>query len=313
MSTSFKPAKRENVGLLIGLAGPSGSGKTYSAMEVASGLAGEKPFAFVDTESRRGLHYADRYKFDHAELNPPFRPMAYADKILEADRLGYPVIVVDSMSHEHAGDGGLLDWHEEELDRMAKDDWKKREACNMAAWIKPKMEHKQFVQKLLQIKAHLILCFRAEEKVEMSRVDGKLKIVPKETITGLDGYVPICEKNLPYELTASFLLKPSHPGYPNAIKLQEQHRAMFPLDKPIGRATGEAIARWAAGVGVPALRPEQSAELRLGLELIARAESMEDLKKTGPALAALNESEKEIAKTAYAAKGGELKAKESAQ
>jgi hypothetical protein len=26
------------------------------------------------------------------------------------------------------GDGGVLDWHEEEVDRMAGTDWKKREA-----------------------------------------------------------------------------------------------------------------------------------------------------------------------------------------
>ena len=32
---------------------------------------------------------------------------------------------------------------------MAGDDWKKREACKMAAWIKPKMAHKQMVQRLL--------------------------------------------------------------------------------------------------------------------------------------------------------------------
>ena len=32
MSFTFRPATRENVGLLIGLIGPSGGGKTYSAM-----------------------------------------------------------------------------------------------------------------------------------------------------------------------------------------------------------------------------------------------------------------------------------------
>jgi hypothetical protein len=140
------------------------------------------------------------------------------EAIKAADEAGYPVIVVDSTSHEHAGEGGLLDWHEEELQRMAGDDWKRREAVKMAAWIKPKMAHKQMVQRLLQVRAHLILCFRAEEKVEMVRGDdGKMKIVPK-------GWMPICEKNLPYELTVSLLLTPEAPGVPKPIKLQEQHR-----------------------------------------------------------------------------------------
>lgn len=59
MSIQFKKAIRENVGLLIGLAGGTGSGKTYSAMRLASGIAGDKPFAVIDTEAGRAKHYAD--------------------------------------------------------------------------------------------------------------------------------------------------------------------------------------------------------------------------------------------------------------
>ena len=126
----------------------------------------------------------------------------------------------------------------------------------MAAWIKPKMASKHMVQKLLQVRAHLILCFRAEEKIEMVRGDdGKMKIIPKVTPTGLSGWVPICEKNLPYELTASFLLTADAPGVPKPIKLQEQHRALFPLDKPITEESGRLIAAWAAG-GKPVASPQ---------------------------------------------------------
>ena len=77
--------------------------------------------------------------------------------------------------------------------------------------------------------------------------DGKMKIVPKKSATGLDGWIPISEKNLPYELTASFLLLATQPGIPHPIKLQEQHRALFPLDKPITEASGKLIAQWASG------------------------------------------------------------------
>lgn len=248
MSFMFRRAIRENVQLIIALAGGTGSGKTYTAMRLAAGIAGDKPFAVIDTEAGRAKHYADAFQFDHGDLAPPFRPSTYQEAILAADKAGYPVIVVDSMSHEHAGEGGLLDWHDAELDRMAGEDWKKREACNMAAWIKPKGEHKRMMQRLLQIRAQLILCFRAEEKIEMTRGDdGKMKIVPKKTATGLDGWVPICEKNLPFEATASFLLLASRPGIPLPIKLQEQHRALFPLDKPITEDAGRQIAQWAAG------------------------------------------------------------------
>ena len=105
------------------------------------------------------------------------------------------------------------------------------------------------VQKLLQVRAHLILCFRAEEKIEMVKKDGKVEIVPKQGPTGLNGWMPVCEKNLPFELTASFLLTADAPGVPKPIKLQQQHRVLFPLDAPITEESGKRIAEWAAGGG----------------------------------------------------------------
>lgn len=242
---------RENVGLIIGLAGGTGSGKTYTAMRLASGIAGDKPFAVIDTEAGRAAHYADQFRFDHGDLKPPFRPQAYTEAIATADAAGYPVIVVDSMSHVWAGDGGVLDWQEEEFQRMGG-----RDAVKMASWIKPKMAHKHMVAKLLQVRAHLILCFRAEEKIDIIKEDGKTKIVPKEGPTGLNGWMPISEKALPFELTASLLLTANEPGVPKPIKLQEQHRALFPLDRPITEESGRAIAQWAAGgTKAPAVDP----------------------------------------------------------
>ncbi|MCW0295060.1 hypothetical protein NIL11_26960, partial [Klebsiella pneumoniae] len=74
---------------------------------------------------------------------------------------------------------------------MAGDDWKKREACRMASWIKPKTAHKAFVQRLLQVKAHLILCFRAEQKVEMVKnpQTRKMEIQPKRLASGFSDWI----------------------------------------------------------------------------------------------------------------------------
>jgi hypothetical protein len=218
VSIEFRPAVRENVGLLIGLAGGTGSGKTFSALRLAAGICGDKPFAFIDTESRRGLHYADRGarsgSIDHAELRPPFRPSTYAEAIATADKAGYGAIVIDSMSHEWSGDGGVLDWQQEEFERLGG-----REATKLLSWSAPKQGHKKMVSKLLQSRAHLIFCFRAEPHVEMVKEDGKTKIVPKTGLTGLNGWFPVTEKNLPFELTASFLLMADAPGIPLPIKL----------------------------------------------------------------------------------------------
>jgi hypothetical protein len=239
MSFEFRPAVRENVPLLIGLAGGTGSGKTFSAMTLAKGIAGSKRFAVIDTENGRAKHYAETFSFDVADLKAPFRPQQYADAIQAADEAGYPVVVVDSMSHEWAGDGGCLDWHDE----LMGGDQKK----NLSAWIEPKRAHKHMVTRLLQMRAHVILCFRAEPKVEAVRENGQTKIVPKASLTGLDGWLPISEKNLPYELTASFLLMADAPGVPKPIKLQEQHKTLVRLDGPLGEGAGKRLAEWAAG------------------------------------------------------------------
>ena len=242
MTVTFRPAKREGVSLLIGFAGPSGSGKTYSAMQLATGLAGGKPFAVIDTEAGRALHYANTFRFDHADLRAPFRPRTYADAIQAADQAGYPVILVDSFSHEWDGDGGILDWQEDEFQRLGN-----RDAVKMLSWQEPKKDHRKMLTRLLQVRAHVILCFRAADKVEMTKVDGKTVVRPKQTLTGLDGWVPICEPRLPYELTLSALLLPDKPGVPKPIKLNEDHRPFIPLDRPIDVSCGKRLAEWAAG------------------------------------------------------------------
>ncbi len=254
MNLAFRAAKRENVSLLIGLAGASGSGKTYTAMRLASGIAGEKRFAVIDTENGRASHYADQFAFDVLELREPFTPESYAEAIKAADEAGYPVIVVDSASHEYSGAGGILDFQEAEFERMGG-----RDSAKMASWVRPKGAHKRMMQRLLQTKAHLILCFRAEAKIEMVKVNGKLVVQPKQSLVGLDGWIPVTEKTVPFELTVSLLLTPDRPGLPHPIKLQEQHRALFPPDQPISEESGKRLAAWAAG-GTKTAAPKESRE-----------------------------------------------------
>jgi len=263
---TIRPAVRSNVTLLIGLAGASGSGKTYSALRLASGMAQGKRFIVIDTENGRASHYADQFEFDVLELHEPFAPAAYAAAIKQADEAGYPVIVIDSASHEYAGSGGVLDMQEAEFERMGY-----RDSAKVASWIKPKGEHKKMMQRLLQTRAHMILCLRAEAKIEIVQVveDGKkkTKIVPKQSLVGLDGWIPVTEKTVPFELTVSLMLTPDKPGIPQPIKLQQQHKALFPLDKEITEESGRLIAEWASGGAAPAApetpRPSTSPNVAL--------------------------------------------------
>src|SRR5678815_3652835 len=129
-------AKRGEVPLLAGLVGPSGTGKTFSALRLATGIqrvSGGEIYV-IDTEARRSLHYAEQFKFRHVQFDAPFGPLDYLSAITYCVGKGAGTIIVDSMSHEHEGPGGVLESHEAELTRLAGNDWDKRKKWTFSAW-----------------------------------------------------------------------------------------------------------------------------------------------------------------------------------
>ena len=233
----YQRAVRENTNVLIALAGASGSGKTYSAMQLATGICGDEPFAVVDTEARRALHYADQFNFEHVALGPPFTPARYQESIKPLAARGFKAVILDSGSHEWEGEGGVLEWANAEEAAGKK---------SISIWIKPKAAHKKYVNGLLQCGTNLIICLRAQEKTKAEKRG-------RETIISNEGWSPICEKRFMYEMTTSFTLNPLTPGVVDLglpHKLQDQHRMMFPPGQHIGRDAGEQIGAWARGDAV---------------------------------------------------------------
>src|SRR6185369_224874 len=96
--------------------------KTFSALRLATGMSkiyGDGVFV-IDTEARRSLHYADTFRFSHVDFKPPFGPLDYLAAIEHCISRGAKTIVVDSMSHEWEGEGGVLQMHDEETERLAE-------------------------------------------------------------------------------------------------------------------------------------------------------------------------------------------------
>jgi energy-coupling factor transporter ATP-binding protein EcfA2 len=175
MEITFTDAKPADSRALIGLAGPQGSGKTASALRLATGIVKDTggDILYIDTEKRRALKYSESFKFKHFDFHPPFTAESYLEVLLAADKQAKPgsVIIVDSMSHEHEGMGGLLERSEEFLERTCGTDYKKRDKMLMASIIKPKMARTRLIQNGLQrVDSYLILCFRAKEKVKPIKV-----------------------------------------------------------------------------------------------------------------------------------------------
>ncbi len=260
-----RDAVREQVPLLIGLVGPSGSGKTYSALRIASGIQRVTggPIFVIDTEARRALHYAGegpgKFQFRHVEFGAPFGSLDYLAAIRHCADHKAGVIVVDSMSHEHEGPGGLIDAHEQELTRMAGNDYAKRERMQMLAWQKPKAARRALLNGIVQLGVSCVMCFRAGEKTKPMKdpKDGKLKPVEM-------GFTPIAGPEFVYEMTMSLMLHPRSDGVPTlrsdlpgeniAIKVPGQFRELMNDRDPLSEDLGERLARWAGGGAVAAPR-----------------------------------------------------------
>jgi hypothetical protein len=262
MTITWEPARRDGFGCFIALAGASRSGKTFSALELATGIAGPRgKIACVDTEAGRMSHYATSFAFSRANLRPPFSPDRFAEHALSAEQAGFAVLVIDSFSLEWAGEGGVLDWHERELQRLAPSgNEAERKKKSRTAWIKPKAAHKAMMNSLLQRKIPIIFCLRAEEKFD-------------DNFRPL-GWIPQQDKRFIFEWTVSLTLSPARPGEPDydlPHKLQDQHRPLFPEGKKLTASAGAALWAWACG-DLPPPAPSTEADEATPRQVQANAE-----------------------------------------
>jgi hypothetical protein len=187
---SFRKAERKKAKLRLALCGPSGSGKTYSALLIAQGLAHGGRVAMLDTERGSGELYADLTGFDVAGLAPPFEPAKYIAGIEQAERAGYSVLIIDSLSHAWAGEGGILDLH----DKAAA---ASRSGNSFAAWREVTPQHNALVDAMLQADLHVIATMRTKTAYDVVDDNGKKKPIKV-------GLAPVQRDGLEYEFTAVF-------------------------------------------------------------------------------------------------------------
>lgn len=258
----FKPAEREAAPVFIGIEGESGSGKTYSALLLARGIVGPKgKIGIIDTEGRRSLMYADDPEiggFMHMDFVAPYSSDRFRQAIHAARKAGVDIIVIDSASHEHEAEGGMLDF----ADQQEAAGVNKR-----AKWIKPKMQHNRFIRAALSCGAHVIFCIRIKTIVD---TDAKPVVLKK---------LPVCESNLPYEFvlrihvenegTAHFLKvpKPFQQHIRNGERITTEHGALLMKEAAKGKDTSRMTAiihnlEEAASSGVAVFREAWKASWR---------------------------------------------------
>ena len=270
MTREFRgePAVRGAQNLFIGLVGASSSGKTWTALELAQGIqavvGGE--IAVIDTENKRARAYADDFRkadgtpgFIHIPFDPPWGSLDYVAALEYAAKQA-KTIIVDSASHEHEGEGGMIDFQEREVDRMAGNDFAKRERVKMLAWAKPKAARRTLLKTITRLDANVIMCFRAKNTSKPAKDAGGKAIVEPM------GFVPIAGDEFVFEMALSALFLPGAQGVPTwkpefrgermAVKVPHQFKWLIDRDGPLNREVGRKLAEWAQGGKVEAPKPQ---------------------------------------------------------
>lgn len=199
--SSFKKAVKEQAKLRLFFAGLAGSGKSYSALAIGSAMGelmrkhghGEGRIAVLDTERGSASLYADKFDFDVCEIDS-FSPLTYVSKIHEAERAGYDIIIIDSLSHAWAGKDGAL----EQKDQSAE-----RGGNSWTAWRNVTPKHNALVDAMLGSRAHVIATMRQKMEYVQETVNGKVEI--KKV-----GLASIQREGMDYEFTLGGDIDHSH-------------------------------------------------------------------------------------------------------
>ena len=187
----------------LALEGPAGSGKTYSALLLAYGLCQDwSKIALIDTEQDSASLYSQLGPFGTIGLGAPYHPTRFYDAIDLCDISGKEVIIVDSLSLEWIGDGGMVD----------KLSGKHYQDALRA--------HRALLCALRYTEAHIICTLRTKRKLVHSKQEGKWRLLMAE--------IPLQQEGIEYI-------------FDTALRLDHQHLAHVVKDRT-GMFTGKPAA-----------------------------------------------------------------------
>jgi hypothetical protein len=321
-------AVRQAVRLRIMLIAPSGGGKTESALRLATGMCsvvGGKP-ALIDTQDQAAAWYAEKYKF--GMMN--FRPLHDGDRFLRAIQVAATkskVIIVDTLSDEHEGEGGMLEQHDSVLRQLVLDKARRdgispddidEKKLDGGAWREAKEGRKRLIRGLRFVDAHIIFTVRAKEASKIFAKKGRA-VAGTAAQKNEDGWVAVTDDDFLFECPIRMMMLPMSNGVPCWDPVAESERKAIRRPgqfdtllnhfkgKSLCEEMGEEMARWALGDAEPKqpVAPVQPQAPKAGEVLrddiaaqIVAAESHVQLDAMAAGINAAVESKKFGAKTA---------------
>lgn len=235
----FSKATKQSAKAKIALTGPSGSGKTLSSLLIAKGLGGR--CCVIDTENGSASLYAghrllDGFEYDVATIEPSYDLKKYLILIEEAHKAKYDVLIIDSLTHAWAGEGGLLQ-KKEALDSRGGNSY-----TNWGAITK---EYERLKSYLLHSKMDLIVTMRSKQEYVLED-NGKGKQAPKKV-----GLAPIMRDGMEYEFTVVFDI-----GMDHQFMVSKDRTDLFDgVVATISEDTGAQIKEWLRGEPSPPSDP----------------------------------------------------------
>lgn len=244
MQMQFRKATKQQMKARVAITGPAGSGKTTDALLFATELAGGGKIAVIDTERGSASLYSDRFEFDALDFVPPYDPRTLIEAIDAAAEAGYPVLIIDSLSHFWSGEGGLLEQVDNAQGNKFANGWKTATPL-----------FNRMVEKILSYPGHVIVTMRSKTAYAVE-VDARGKSVPRKI-----GQAPVQRDGLEYEFSLVLDIDRDHSiGISKTRCAELETTGLIP-----GSEIHSVIARFISWLneGDAATLPSKQAKLRL--------------------------------------------------
>lgn len=259
----IRKAERKQAKLRLALIGVSGSGKSLGAINIAAGMGGK--FVVIDTEHRSADLYANVATYDVLTLDKPFTPEKYIKAIEYCEKQGYEIIIVDSLSHAWAGEGGALDMHDAAtLASSSKNSY--------MAWKEITPWHNKLVNAIIQSPAHIIATMRVKTQYEVVEVNGKKKPIKI-------GLSPIQKEGLDYEFTVVLSLDKESYLYTSS---KDRTQIFEGKHGKICQGTGKRLIEWLmCGKSDEEVKQEEIAMIKENLSQAEKIDLLREIYKKG--------------------------------
>ncbi len=263
----FRKAEKRKAKLRLGITGAAGSGKTYGALLIAKGLGGKT--VLLDTENGSGDLYATLFDYDVGAIQAPYTIDKYIEGIKQAESLGYDIIIIDSLSHAWAGEGGLL----EQVDNIAAGS---RSGNSYTAWRQVTPQHNKLIETMLNSPCHIIATMRSKTEYVIVEND-KGRKEPRKV-----GLAPVQREGMDYEFGVVFDLGQNHMAAVSKDRTSLFDGKTFQLSEQIG----ETLKQW--------LESGKTAQRTFSIAMVASFSGLRRQTATGKRNHALNHSRQDF-------------------